>query len=145
MKCGFCSAIATGVCAVSTTEPRIHMPLELESGDTVQVFWDLQFYVIDKIQEGIVTVWVKRKRKRTFELTSTLPVLVMESIACGIPVCEVHGVDRGAGLVCCRHWEVKAVEPDPIPEVIRKRIVTPAFLPVRAVEPRRGLAKKSQS
>ncbi len=90
-------------------------------------------------------VLLKRRQKRRFELTPTLPVLVLASEACGIPVCEIHSMDRGDGPVCCRHWEVKAVEPDPIPEVIRKRIVTPQFLPVQAVEPRRGLAKRPRA
>lgn len=79
MKCGFCSDVATGECAVSITEPRIHMPDELKVGDLIQVFWDLQFHMIKAKVGTTFRVGLKRKVKRSFELTPTLPVLVLAS------------------------------------------------------------------
>lgn len=147
MKCGFCSDVATGECAVSITEPRIHMADELEAGDLVQVSWDLQYYLIENIEGEHVTVSVSHKRKLTFHLTPGMPLLKLDTSECATPVCDTHQIDRGDGkAICPHHWEVSVEKvAATLPGEIAKRLVRFEVAPAPVLEPTRATRKKSRA
>ena len=131
-KCAFCSDRAFARCEVPVTGPAMEEVGRLAPGDLLQSPRTLEFIAIRKIvdskaNESLDTtdcesdVWPAPvrveaqigKRKEVHLLTPTLPVIILQTWPCGVPVCESHAIDRGDGRpICPHHWEIVQVEPE---------------------------------
>ena len=126
-NCWFCAKPGEVFCTTPVTEPVICSGAEVQRGDLIQRNFDLKFYRVLAIAEEVyqsspMRIWASDWPRRIFTLegsrgitheqehTLYLPLLRMETRACGLPTCERHSRELAPGRhMCVKHWDVEKV------------------------------------